>query len=138
MEYALIKTEYESKKQKLQEEINNFVEHAINYDELIDIYETKENIDLAELEWNNAQDQRQFDNLQNCVWLVERVIDTIDEVTSIDGDRKKAHNTKKGIEMLISSARRLKKESTDFIEQEQKFLIETNSVLELLDAIRGK
>lgn len=138
MEYALIKMKYDSKKQQLQEKINSFVERAINYDELIDIYEIKENIDLAELEWNNAQDQRQFDNLQNSVWLVERVIDTIDEVTSIDGDGKKAHNTKKGIEMLISSARRLKKESTDFIEQEQKFLIETNSVLELLDTIRGK
>lgn len=138
MEYDLIKTEYESKKQKLQEEINNFIKYAINYDELIDIYETKENIDLAELEWNNAQDQRQFDILQNSVWLVERVIDTIDEVTSIASDRKKAHNTKKGIEMLISSARRLKKESNDFIEQEQEFLIETDSVLELLDAIRGK
>ena len=83
MEYALIKMEYDSKKQQLQEKINNFVEHAINYDELIDIYEIKENIDLAELEWDNAQDQRQFDNLQNSVWLVERVIDTIDEVTKM-------------------------------------------------------
>lgn len=136
MEYALIKTEYESKKQKLQEEINNFIKYAINYDELIDIYETKENIDLAELEWNNAQDHRRFDNLQNSLFLVEQVIAAIDDTLSIEGDKKKAHNTKKGIEMLISSARRLQKESKDLIDQEQQYLSETNSVLELLDSLR--
>ena len=138
MDCELIKKEYEFKKQQLQEEINSFVEHAINYDELIDCYETKEDIDLAELEWNDAQDWRRFDNLQNLAWIYERIVANIDEMMNLGDDKKKLHNFKKNIETLISSTRKLKKESQAAIECEQHFLDEANSALDLLDKIRGK
>ena len=50
MDLEMIKKEYEAKVQKLSDELYDLMEYAVNYDELIDTYETKENIDTYELE----------------------------------------------------------------------------------------
>lgn len=55
----------------------------------------------------------------------------------IGDDKKKAHRAKKGVETLITSVRKIKKESNEIIEQEQRVISETNAALDLLDAIRS-
>lgn len=138
MDQSVIKAEYEQKQQKLSEEMDRLMEWADNYDELLDIYEDKNNIDVAELEWGNVKDARRFDNIQNLMWVYERIVAMIDEAMAVGDDKKKAHRAKKGVETLIASVRKIKKESNEIIEQEQQVISETNAALDLLDAIRNE
>ena len=138
MDQSVIKAEYEQKKQQLSEEMDRLMEWADNYDELLDIYEDKNDIDVAELEWGNVKDARHFDNLQNLMWVYERIVAMIDEAMAVGDDKKKAHRAKKGVETLITSVRKIKKESNEIIEQEQQVINATNAALNLLDAIRNE
>ena len=113
------------------------MEWADNYDELLENYEDKNDIDVAELEWGNVKDARRFDNLQNLMWVYESIVAMIDEAMAVGDDKKKAHRAKKGVETLITSVRKIKKESNEIIEQEQQVINATNAALNLLDAIRN-
>ena len=138
MELSVIKAEYEQKKQQLSEEVDRLMEWADNYDELLENYEDKNDIDVAELEWGNVKEARHFDNLQNLMWIYESIVAMIDETMGVGDDKKKAHRAKKGVETLIASVRKIKKESNEIIEHEQKVISETNAALDLLDAIRSE
>ncbi len=138
MDLSVIKTEYEQKTQQFSEEMERLMEWADNYDELLDIYEDKNNIDVAELEWGNVKDVRRFDNIQNLMWVYESIVAMIDEAMGVGDDKKKAHRAKKGVETLITSVRKIKKESNEIIEQEQQVINATNAALNLLDAIRNE
>ena len=138
MDLSVIKAEYEQKQQQLSEEMDRLMERADNSDELLEIYEDKNDIDIAELEWGYVKDARHFDNLQNLMWVYERIVTMIDEVTAVGDDKKKAHRAKKGVETLITSVRKIKKESNEIIEQEQQVINATNAALNLLDAIRNE
>ena len=136
MDQSVIKAEYEQKQQKLSEEMDR-LEWADNYDELLENYEDKNDIDVTELEWGNVKDARRFDNIQNLMWVYERIVAMIDEAMAVGDDKKKAHRAKKGVETLITSVRKIKKESNEIIEQEQQVINATNAALNLLDAIRN-
>ena len=138
MELSVIKAEYEQKKQQLSEEMDRLMEWADNYDELLENYEDKNDIDVAKLEWGNVKDARRFDNIQNLMWVYERIVAMIDEAMAVGDDKKKAHRAKKSVETLITSVRRIKKESNEIIEQEQQVINATNAALNLLDAIRSE
>lgn len=138
MELSVIKAEYEQKKQQLSEEMDRLMERSDNYDELLDIYEDKNDIDVVELEWGNVKEARHFDNLQNLMWVYERIVAMIDEAMAVGDDKKKAHLAKKGVETLITSVRKIKKESNEIIEQEQQVINATNAALNLLDTIRNE
>ena len=105
---------------------------------MLEIYEDKNDIDVAELEWGNVKVARRFDNLQNLMWVYERIVAMIDEATEVGDDKKKAHRAKKNVETLITSVRKIKRESNEIIEQEQQVINETNAALNLLDAIRNE
>ena len=138
MDLSVIKAKYEQKKQLLSEEINRLVERADNFDELLEIYEDKNDIDVAELEGGTVNGARHCDNLQNLMWVYERIVAMIDESMAVGDDKKKAHRAKKGVETLITSVRKIKKESNEIIEQEQQVINATNAALDLLDAIRSE
>lgn len=138
MDLSIIKAEYEQKQQQLSEEMDHLMKWADNYDELLEIYETENDIDVAELEWGNAKDARHFDNIQNLMWVYERIVAMIDEAMAVGDDKKKAHRAKKGVETLITSVRKIKRESNEIIEQEQQVISETNAALDLLDVIRSE
>ncbi len=138
MDLSVIKAEYEQKQQLLSEEMDRLMERADNYDELLDIYEDKNDIDVAELAWGIVKDARRFDNLQNLMWIYESIVAMIEEATDVGDDKKKAHRAKKGVETLINSVRKIKKESNEIIEQEQQVISETNAALDLLDSLRSE
>lgn len=138
MDLSSVKAEYEQKKQQLSEEIDRLMERADNYDELLETYEDKNDIDVTELEWGYVKDARHYDNLQNLMWVYERIVTMIDEVTAVGDDKKKAHRAKKDVETLITSVRKIKRGSNEIIEQEQQVISETNAALGLLDAIRSE
>ena len=138
MDLSVIKAEYEQKQQQLFEEMDRLMERADNYDELLDIYEDKNDIDVAELEWGVVKNARHFDNIQNLMWVYERIVAMIDEAMDVGDDKKKAHRAKKDVETLITSVRKIKRESNEIIEQEQQVISETNAALDLLDAIRNE
>ena len=138
MDIEMIKKEYEAKQQKLYDELNRFIEYAINYDDLLDRYESKENIDTYELEWNDAKDQRYYNILERKIWIVDNIISLIDEINDAQEDKKKQHRAKKSIETLVTEFCRFKKESTEIMEREQKMINDINSALDTLDEIRDK
>ena len=82
MDLSVIKAEYQQKQQQLSEEMDRLMERADNYDELLDIYEDKNDIDVAELEWGIVKDARRFDNIQNLMWVYESIVAMIDESAS--------------------------------------------------------
>ncbi len=53
------KSEFEAKLQKVREDKDAYMEKAINYEELLDVYGSIENIDIDELEWDD-NDYRGF------------------------------------------------------------------------------
>ena len=136
MDYPMLKAELETKKQQILTEIDQFIERAVNFEELIDLYGEKDAIDHYEFEWNDTADQRHFENLEHTLWMIGGVIDTIDELVVAGDDKKKLHVAKKGIETLVTEIRRVKKESKEFIAEEQRVITESDSVLGLLDEIR--
>ena len=138
MDLSVIKAEYEQKQQQLSEEMDRLMEWADNYDELLENYEDKNDIDVAELEWGTVKEARRFDNIQNLMWVYESIVAMIDEAMGVGDDKKKAHRAKKGVETLITSVRKIKKESNEIIEQEQQVINATNAALNLLDAIRNE
>ena len=90
MELASIRADYEAKRQALLSKIESVMEEAVNYEELADEYGA-EDVVPGELEWNAAKDQRRYDTLQSELWIVQKIIDTIDETLGAGDDRKKAH-----------------------------------------------
>lgn len=139
MNLEMTKKEYEAKQKKLTDELHKHIKFAVNYDELIEGCESIEDIDKdGELEWNDAQDQRGYDILNHKLWIVENIISMIDEINEINGDKKKMHNAKRSVEELVTSLRRLKKESNEIIEREQRMIDDINVAIGVLDEIRGK
>ena len=138
MDYSMAKEIWETKLQQVEDEILELAEHAVNYNDELEFYEEKSEIDLTELEWDSASDERAFGILQNRKWIYEAMIAAIDEAESAGNDKKKLHTQKKGIEMQISSIRKLKKESNEIIEREQQFICEADSAIDTLNEIRGK
>ena len=136
MDLSAIRTEYIFKQRKLSNDIDDFIEYAINYDELLDFYGEKSEIDLYVLEWDNVQDERYFDILMKESWIIERIIDTIEKILEAGDDNKKKHRLKQSLDSFISSIRKMKKESNEFIEKEQRLLSSTNEALKILDDIR--
>ena len=138
LDFSLVKSDYDAKRQQLIDEMDSLMEHAVNYEEQLELYEEKAEIDWHELEWNTAKDQRHFDDIEHSLLLIDLIIRTVDDVISAGDDKKKVHQVKKEIETLIASIRRKKNESKEVIEREQQVIDEADSALDLLDAIRGK
>ena len=138
MNLEMIKKEYEAKLQKIYDELYDLIECAVNYDELIDTYETKEDIDTYELEWNDALDQRHYDILEHKFWIVKNIISRIDEINAVGDDEKKLHRAKRDIGSLVTEIRRMKKDSNEFIEQEQQMINYVDEALGVLDEVREK
>ena len=136
MNLEMIKKEYEAKQQKLYDELYDFMEYAVNYDELIDTYETKENIDTYELEWNDAMDQRHYDIIEHKFWIVKNIISRIDEINALGDDEKKLQRAKRDIGSLVTEIRRMKKDSNEFIEQEQQMINYVDAAIGTLDELR--
>ena len=136
MEIKEIRAEYESKLQRIFAEIEDFIECAVNYDELLEDYGEKSNIDHEELVFNDAKDMRYFENLTYTSWMLKEIITAIDEFSCVGDDKKKLHRVKKEVEMLITSIRGIKKESKQVIEHEQQVIREVDSALELLNQLR--
>ena len=136
MDLEMIKKEYEAKVQKLSDELYDLMEYAVNYDELIDTYETKENIDTYELEWNDAKDQRHYDILEQKFWIVKHIISRIDEINALGDDEKKLQRAKRDIGSLVTEIRRMKKDSNEFIEQEKQMINYVDAAIGTLDELR--
>lgn len=141
MDLEMIRKEYVSKRTKLYDEINHFIENAVNYvdyDFISEPYTREEYNDTVKLEWNDAKDQRYFDILNHKIWVVENIISMIDKINDVNGDKKKQHIAKRLIESLDTEFRRIKKESNKLIEREQQMVNDVDSALGILDEIRGK
>ena len=138
MELTKIRAEYELKQQQISNEIELFIEAAINYDELLEDYNDKSDIDYEELIFNDAKDMRYFENLESTSWMLKQVLEIIDEYIGAGDDKKKAHRAKKEIEMLITSMRGIRKESKEIMEREQQVINEADLALKLLDQLRNK
>lgn len=78
---------------KYEEDLDAYIEKAINFDELLDIYDSKEDIDTTELIWNDENGERGYQLLLKNIWICEKIISTIDAINSA-GDYKK-HSQKK-------------------------------------------
>ena len=138
MDYDSIIETCQSKLQQASNEMLEFIENAANYDAVLETAEAKEKIDTNDLEWNTANDECIFHTLENTVCIYERIIANLCDFKSAGDNKKKIHQLKKSIERLISSIRKLKIESNELIEREQKFTKEADSALDLLDELRGK
>ncbi len=134
-DYSLVKESVEKKISLLQTEISEYVKTAVNYDDLFDDYDDVDDM-IDELEWNDAKDERHFNNLQENMWILQKLKHTLDEVMSVNDDNKKAHRLKKNTEMLISSVRKIKKESMEALESEQRVIDEASFTIEVLNGIR--
>ena len=138
MNYDEMIESYQSKLQRASDEMLDLIEYADNYEEELECSEEKENIDINSLEWGNAKDARAFDILKHEIWMYERIIAHLGEMKSAGDDKAKIHRLMKANEVLIQSVRKNKNESKEFVELEQQFTNEADSVLDLLDELRGK
>jgi len=136
MELKEIREEYEWKLKKISEEMDAFIEYAVNYDELLEDCQEKSNIQYSELVFNDARDMRYFENLEYTSWILKEIITAIDEFSCVGDDKKKLHRVKKEVEMLITSIRGIKKESKEVIEHEQQVIDEVDLAIDLLDQLR--
>ena len=131
------KEKFEAKLQKALDERSAYIEKALNYEELLDVYGDKENIDFDELEWDDG-DIRSIELLENSIWIYERILSTIDDHQNAGDDKKAIHRNNKNAETLVTSIRGIKHESETVIQQEQEMIKEANEALEFLSFIRGK
>ena len=138
MELTKILADYELKLHQILNEINTFIVTAVNYEELIEDTEDKSKIDYSELIFNDAKNERYFDNLQCTSWMLEQIIEVIEEFTDAGENKKKAHRVRKELEMLVASLRRIKKESKEVIKHEQQVIGEVDLAIELLAQLRDK
>jgi len=69
MELKKLRAEYELKLQLVSEEKEAFIEAAVNYEDLLEDYGVKADIDDTELLFNDAKGMRYFENLQSTEWL---------------------------------------------------------------------
>lgn len=136
MELIKIEEEYKVKLQEISNQIEEFIKHAVNYDDLLELCEEKSNIDYSELVFNDAKDARCFENLEYSSWMLKEIIMAIDACSSVDADKKNEHRVKKEIEELIRAIRMMKKESKQVIEHEQQVIREVDSALKLLNQLR--
>lgn len=130
-----IKDKYIAKKAQLHQELQDYIEQAINYDELIEAYGDKDNISRMDLLWNSSNDQRYYDTLNQMLYITDSIIDIVGSMDDIGNDKKKLHNAKKKIESCISDFRHIRKESKKIVEQEETLVSEVNDALDLLDAL---
>ena len=134
MNLASIRVDYEVKQQALLNAIESAMEEAVNYEELLVEYGA-EDVDPGELEWNAAKDQRQYDTLQSELWMVQKILDTIDETLDAGDDVKKAHRARKSVDTLITSIREIKVESEDVIAHEKQVVDGAEYALSLLEQL---
>jgi len=138
MELTKLRAEYEIKLQQVSKLKEAFIEEAVNYEDLLEAYGVKADIDDTELIFNDAKDMRYFENLQGTEWMLRQVLELMDEYIAVGDDNKNVHKAKKDLEELITSIRWIKKESKAVIEHEQQVISEVDTVLDLLDQIREK
>lgn len=132
------KSRFETKLKKYEEDLDAYIEKAVNYYELLGIYDSKEDIDTSELIWNDENDERGYQLLLKNIWICKKIISTIDAINSAGDDQKAIHRNNKSIETLISSIRSIKHKSEDFINREQEMIKESNDALEFLSFARKK
>lgn len=82
------RSRFETKLKKYEENLDAYIEKAVNYDELLDIYDSKEDIDTSELMWNDENDERGYKLLLKNIWICEKIISTIDTINSAGDDKK--------------------------------------------------
>lgn len=138
----MLDLDYEKKKfiaklETIKEEKSVLIEKADNYEELHEIYGTKDNIDSDELEWDN-DNLRAYELLIHNEWIYEKLVTTINDIQSAGDDKKAIHRNNKGIETLITSIKGIKQESEDIISKEQEMIDEANAALEFLSFVREK
>ena len=138
MEYEKVKEEYEQKIRSVKEQIDRFIESAVNYDELIEDHGDKHSIEWDDLVWNDGKDKRYFDNLQCTLWLYESTLGVIEDYINAAGDKKETHRAKKQIETFITEFRRERKECNALIEREQHVLDAIAASGDLLDEFRNQ
>ncbi len=129
------KSKYVEKLKKALNERDTFIEKAANYEELIDIYGTKENLDFDELE-REGDDLRGFEILEKTIWIFGKIISTIDDRHNSGDDKKAIHRNKKNAETLVTSFREIKHESEAIILREQELIKEVNEALDFLSFVR--
>jgi hypothetical protein len=136
MDLITIREKYAVKQAQVSNALNALKENAVNYSEELEAFEDKSKIDLYSLEWNNSKDKRNFEILMDTSMIIERIIETIDEISDAGEDNKKKHRSKKSLETLISLIRKIKKQSKEFIDNEQQLQDTTNEALKLLGDIK--
>lgn len=129
--------EFEAKLQKVRDDKDAYIEKAIDYEELLDVYGSKENINIDELEWDN-NDYHGFRILENLEWIYEKIISSIDDIKTAGDDKDAIHLNNIGMDILVALIRGIKNESEAMIEREQELINEANNALEFLNLVREK
>ena len=93
--------------------------------------------DFDDLFFNDGKEQRKYDNFQHKLWILERLIAEIEEAIADNKDKKAVHQSKKAIETLITSYRRIKHESETVIAEENTVLETIDYGLKILDELRN-
>ena len=143
MAFFTIKAECESRLARLTEELDDHIERAVNYKDMVCEFDDedekekkKENVVFGELVWNDASDQRKAETLKDRIRVYEKIIAAYDEILSLGEDKKRRQRLQKEIETLISSVRRIQRESEAVIEREREIIDEAQTALEFIDAMR--
>lgn len=136
MDILKIKSEYETKKEQISKEIEYFIESATNYDELMEMYEEKSRIYYGALEFNNAEEHRYFDNLQNIAWMIRQVLILCAIYGGMNDEKRKSQTAQKALDTLMALIGNVKKVSNKVIEQENRVIEEADLVLDLVEQFR--
>ena len=136
MAFFTIKAECESRLTRLSEELEDHIERAVNYRDMLSESGDTANVVFDELVWNDASDQRIAEALQDRIRVYEKIIAVYDEIMSLGEEKKRKQRLQKEIETLISSVGRIKHESEAIIEREREIIDEANTALEFIDAMR--
>ncbi|MBQ7625093.1 MAG: hypothetical protein IJS65_07450, partial [Clostridia bacterium] len=138
MDLEKVKAEHLSAYELAKEAMDEKMEEAENFDELLDEYEEKSAIDTTELLWSDAADARFFSTLEKRAFIANEIVSAINEAIAAGGDDKKKHRFKKKIEELVSDLRGIKRASAEIVENEQALQKDAVEALKLLDEMRGK
>ena len=136
MDLVTVKSDYITRHKRVTEDLEKLIENAVNYDDELEVNAQKSDFDPNALEWDNTKDERNFELLNNMSWIIEQIIANTEEILDIGEDNKKKHRSKKSLETLVSSIRKIKKESAEYIENEQRLQKIADEALVLLDEIR--
>ena len=126
------KIDYKDALINVDEQIEEILKYADNYDELLETFESIDEDAYDDLIWCDGTDRRNFEMLLEEKDLYTEMIGIIDKILESTDSSKAIHQLKKKSELLLREYRGNKKNSKDIIALEEQHIKINDDAINLI------